>query len=356
MNQSIAIIGTVGVPANYGGFETLAENIIEDKINSYTVYCSSYAYKEKHKFYKNASIVYIPFKANGVQSIIYDAFSMFHAILSGHKKILLLGTSGAWGLKLIKFIRKDIKVFTNVDGLEWKRDKWSPWAKKILKSFEKICAKNSDVIICDNIEIEKYILEEYKINGKFIAYGGEHAIFNSSEKSDSQKNLQHSNYYLSVCRIEPENNIHLILESFSKTNQKIIFIGNWNNSQYGLNLKEKYRQIKNIIIKDPIYDKETLFFYRKECRAYVHGHSAGGTNPSLVEMMHFGKPIFLFDCSYNRATMQNTGFYFKDCQSLIKAINSDLYKSIDSKEIKNIAEQKYNWEHIRNQYSTLFNA
>lgn len=354
MNNAIAIIGTVGVPANYGGFETLVENIIEDSENEYTVYCSKLAYRTKIKRYKNANLVYIPLKANGVQSIIYDAFSIFHAIWTGHKRILLLGTSGALALKISKLISSDICFFTNIDGLEWKREKWSSFAKTTLKFFEKICVNNSKYVICDNKEINSYVYREYGVHGRLIAYGGEHALKKTNDSNNTEANFSIQDYYLSICRIEPENNIHLILESFSKTSENLLFIGNWDRSAYGQALKTKFSSFNNIILLNPIYEINALFRIRNNCKAYVHGHSAGGTNPSLVEMMHFSKPIIAFDCNYNRSTLNNQGLFFKNEVVLNEYIDNKKYLEIDTKKIKEIAQEHYTWDIIRDKYRFIF--
>lgn len=348
MIPKIAIIGTVGIPANYGGFETLVENLIEGDVKyNYTVYCSIYSYKERQKTYKHAKLIYLPFKANGAQSIIYDALSIFHAIFKGHKTLLVLGSSGAFAIRLVKLLRKDIKIITNIDGVEWKRKKWAPFTRVMLKFFESICVKNSDTVICDNFEIKKYVLEEYSVIGEMIPYGGDHAFVERAK-------YQSEDYYLSICRIEPENNIHIILNSFSRSQEKLKIIGNWKSSEYGLKLREEFSNISNIELIDPIYDLNALFEFRMKCKAYVHGHSAGGTNPSLVEMMHFQKPIILFDCSYNRSTIENQGLYFKNSEQLLGLIKTDSFFLINTLKIKEIANDKYSWKKIREQYQDIF--
>lgn len=348
MISKIAIIGTVGVPANYGGFETLAEHLIEDNIYSYTVYCSGQSYKKRKFSYKNAKLVYLPFKANGLQSIIYDAISIFHAILTDHKTLLVLGTSGAIAIKIVKLITKDTKIITNIDGIEWQREKWNPSIRKLLKLFESICIKNSDTVICDNLEIQKYVLDRYSILGEMIPYGGDHALV-------EDKIIEHSdNYHLTICRIEPENNIHTILNAFSQSKENIKIVGNWSFSKYGKNLRQKFSHFSNIDLIDPIYDLHKLFELRSKCKAYVHGHSAGGTNPSLIEMMHFNKPIILFDCSYNRSTIENQGFYFKNSEELLEILESDSSKKINVLKINEIANTRYTWAKIREQYIKLF--
>jgi hypothetical protein len=204
-SKKIAVIGTVGVPACYGGFETLVENLLaeheEDK--NITVYCSSKSYIEKPLKYKNAKLHYVPLNANGAQSIPYDIWSLCHAVWKGSDNILLLGVSGAICLPFIRLFSK-VRIVTNIDGLEWKRAKWSGLVKRFLKFSEKLAVKYSDVVVADNAAIADYVRNEYKIESEVIAYGGDHAVVNDLQPHDE-------NYALALCRIEPENNVELIL-------------------------------------------------------------------------------------------------------------------------------------------------
>ncbi|MEM5529413.1 DUF1972 domain-containing protein [Gammaproteobacteria bacterium AS21] len=343
----VAIIGTVGVPACYGGFETLVENLLDEKITerNITVYCSSKAYSEKPDVYKNAILKYIPLNANGAQSIPYDIWSICHAVYKRSDSILLLGVSGAICLPFVRLISR-AKIVTNIDGLEWRRHKWGSLVKKFLKFSEKIAVKYSDAVVADNQAIADYVKSEYDVTSEVIAYGGDHAVIDDLRIDDK-------GYSLALCRIEPENNVELILEAFSKTNKQLQFIGNWDKSEFGRVMKNKYKQFNNINIVDPIYDIETLFNIRQSCSFYVHGHSAGGTNPSLVEMMHFKKNIFAFDCNYNRASTEDQAAFFTSVDELVELIDNSesVANGINMQEI---AERRYTWEIVKKQYFSLF--
>jgi len=345
---SIAIIGTVGVPACYGGFETLVENLLDEDQTDHkiTVYCSGKAYNNKITQYKNAQLHYIPLNANGAQSIIYDIWSLIHTVFKGTDNILLLGVSGAICLPFIRLFSK-ARIVTNIDGIEWRRDKWNTLIKKFLKFSEKIAVNFSDVVIADNQAIADYVVQEYGVQAEVIAYGGDHAVV-------EKLNLADHDYALALCRIEPENNVEMILDSFSQTNKKLKFIGNWDNSDFGRSMKAKYQQFDNIEIVAPIYDLRVLFNIRQQCSFYVHGHSAGGTNPSLVEMMHFNKSIIAFDCNYNRASTENNACYFANTNELIEQINT--VNTVNNAEyMLEIAQRRYTWRKIKQQYFDLFN-
>jgi len=343
--MKVSIIGTVGVPACYGGFETLVDNLLEGCNEDITVYCSSKSYTKKIKTYKNANLYYIPLNANGPQSIPYDIWSLCHSLYKGTDNILLLGVSGAICLPFIRLFSK-VRIVTNIDGLEWKRAKWAGLIKKFLKYSEKLAVKYSDVVVADNKAIADYVKIEYDVESDVIAYGGDHAVINDLDSSDE-------GYALALCRIEPENNVELILEAFSKTDKKIKFIGNWDKSDFGQTMKDKFQQFDNINIIDPIYDIKTLFDIRQKCSFYVHGHSAGGTNPSLVEMMHFKKNIVAFDCNYNRASTENKAEFFIDNDKLVELIRGS--ENIDNgASMQEIAERRYTWEIVKEQYFSLF--
>ena len=348
--MSVGIVGTVGVPSSYGGFETLVEHLIKKDHVKFTVYCSGKHFKKKLKSYKGAKLVYIPLKANGVSSIFYDIFSMLHACFCGNKNLLILGVSGAIFIPVIRLIFPKIRVITNIDGIEWKRDKWNFFIKGFIRFSEFLAIKFSNIVIADNKAIADYVKNSFGKQCETIAYGGDHVLVKSNNKNHNKPNL--GSYVLGLCRIEPENNVHLILETFKNINKKLVFIGNWDSSKYGLNLKETFSSYENISLLDPIYDLETLFMHRSNCEFYVHGHSAGGTNPALVEMMHFGMPIVAYDCIFNRETLHHEGMYFKNENDLKKIFSSD--NSHNPDKILQIARTKYNWKIIREQYFTLF--
>lgn len=357
--MKIAIIGTVGVPAKYGGFETLVENIIGKNSSpeiEYIVFCSRKSYKERKKEYKGAFLKYIPFKANGVQSVIYDICSLVQASFCSDE-ILILGVSGCCFLPLFRLFYKK-KIIINIDGLEHRREKWGPVAKRFLKKSEVIAVKYADIIVADNKGIQDYVKNEYKINSKLIAYGGDHVIYNiPKEKECEVLNLLQVNYSysFSVCRIEPENNVLMILKAFEKAKKKLLFVGNWNKGKYGRLLYEKYKSSNYIKLLNPIYDLDVLNILRSNCEYYIHGHSAGGTNPSLVEAMFFKKTIFAFDVIYNKETTENKAIYFANDEMLAKLLSMPKKEyELVGETLYEIANRKYRWEYIVKLYESLY--
>lgn len=352
------IVGVVGVPSSYGGFETLVENLVVRKNDSninYTVFCSKYAYKKCMKSYYDARLVYIPLKANGFQSIFYDILSMIKSIKNSDV-VLILGVSGCIFLPIFKLFSR-AKIIVNIDGLEHKRGKWNVFIKKYLKYSERLALKFSNIVIADNKAIAEYVYSEYKVKAEVIAYGGDHVEKIPLSKTVEEKFGVSSKYAFKVCRIEPENNIEMILEAFSIAKSlSLVVVGNWNSSDYGIKLRTKYSTSEFITMLDPIYESKTLNQLRSNCLVYVHGHSAGGTNPSLVEAMNLRLPIFCYDVVYNKETTKYSALYFKSSDELV-----DLLKSIDSFELdkfagcmEEIGKREYSWAKIVSSYEALY--
>lgn len=357
--SKIAIIGTVGLPANYGGFETLTESLVTylgDELDM-TVYCSGKTYKksERKTKYKNANLKYLPFNANGVQSIIYDTISILHALFYADV-LLILGVAGAWILPFVKIFTNK-KVITSIDGIEWKRDKWNLFTKMYLFWAEKIAVKYSDIDISDNKSIQNYTAMRYGSLSRIIAYGADHTMQVKATKQDQKDfTFLKAPYAFKVCRIEPENNVHHILEAFSQLPKyPIVMISNWKNSEYGIKLKKKYQEFSNIILLDSIYNQRTLDLIRGNATLYIHGHTAGGTNPSLVEAMYLGLPIMSYNVSYNKTTTEDKALYFKNVEELKTLITNTSMKTLkeQGKTMMSIAKRRYTWPFITTKYKGL---
>lgn len=355
--KKIAIIGTVGLPANYGGFETLTEYLINHLANELdiTVFCSSKSYEQQQKTYKGAKLKYVPLNANGVQSIPYDIWSMLKALFIADT-FLILGVSGCVFLPFIKlFTNKQLVV--NIDGLEWKRAKWNRFAKRFLKFSEKIAVKNAHEVIADNKAIQDYVFKEYGKKANCIAYGGDHCIPAAITKEVLDEfPFLNEPYAFKVCRIEPENNIELILAAFSQLELPLVLIGNWSHSDFSISMRNTYGTYKNIHLLDPIYNQEKLNRIRSNAYVYVHGHSAGGTNPSLVEAMYLQLPILAYDVDYNKETTQYKAEYFSTTENLIQILKtiSSAQLEQNATQMKNIALKKYTWKLISKKYAELF--
>jgi glycosyltransferase involved in cell wall biosynthesis len=355
----IAIIGTNGLPGRYGGWDQLLNHLtynLKDKF-LFVVYTSSYNAIDGQKSFNQAELRIIPLKANGIQSIPYDIFSMIDAIFKRCDILLILGTSGCIFLPIVKLFKKEIIL--NPDGAEWKRGKWGSLAKWFLFQSEKFGIKFADIIISDNKIIQKYILKCYNVNSELIEYGGDNArrvdMHSETEKKYGIKSKQ---YAFKVCRIVPENNIDLILEAFAGRELKLILIGNWTFSQYGKEIRVKFQHYSNLLLLDPIYEQSKLDELRGNCALYIHGHSVGGTNPSLVEAMSLGLCCIVFNVDYNLETTENLALYFSSKEELEKILNDYQEKKIDTEKYSQnmlaIAKRRYLWSMITDKYANTF--
>lgn len=358
-NKRIAIIGTVGLPAKYGGFETLADHLVSNLSDQYdfTVYCSKKKYKNEEtlRSYKGAKLHYIPLEANGIQSIPYDSFSILHSLFN-NDVLLILGVAGAWLIPFVRFFTNK-KIIISIDGIEWKRDKWSLLAKLYLWWSEQIAVRFSHIDISDNESIQDYTALRYKTLSRVIEYGADHTMKVSPTTDDFEKyRFLKTNYAVKVCRIEPENNVHLVLEAFKiKKGMPLVFVGNWNNSDYGQKLKEKYKDEANIHLYDPIYDQREIDLIRGNASLYIHGHSAGGTNPSLVEAMYLKLPVFAFKVSYNITTTEGKAVYFSSVEDLVEELGATSESQLANiaNEMSLIAKRRYTWKVISRLYELL---
>lgn len=355
--KRIAVIGTQGVPARYGGFESLVENLIGDTIGDtvrYTVYCSGRDMDRSLKTHKGAELKYVPLKANGAQSVAYDIISMIRAI-SGYDILLVLGVSGCLFLPILKLISRS-KIIVNVDGIEHKRNKWGRVARWVLKTSEKFAVRYADEVIADNKGVADYVMSVYNRKVNMIAYGGDHVVRSVTRQIERQilekYGLVDRRYAVSVCRIEPENNCDMILEACAKAGQPIVMVGNWNRSVWARELKQRYADNRDIITLNSVYDLDELYVLRKNAVCYCHGHSVGGTNPSLVEAMYFAIPIFAYDCVFNKETTAYRANYFKSAEELSALLLK--VGEMSGEEMVDMAYKNYTWKGIIAAYANLY--
>lgn len=358
--MKVAIVGTRGIPNNYGGFETLVEYLVEYLSNDLdiTVYCSSWDMKSKLKHFNGARLRYIPVSSHGAFGIFYDSLSLLDAVRR-NDKVLLLGFGGGFMMPFLKAYKK--KIIVNIGGLDWKRNKWSSRAQKIIKKAEGQLIKNCGEIISDNRGIQNYILAEYGRTSNLIAYGGDQALRQTiTGLASKEYTFLSKPYAFVVARIQKDNNIEMMLEAFQKQEQlPLVVVGNWYSSKYGKYIKLRYAKVKNLILLDAIYDRQKLDILRSNCTLYIHGHSAGGTNPSLVEAMYLGLPIIAFASGYNEFTTEGKAIYFKNASELSDIIKN--YKSIDlhllGSKMEGLAEELYRWQTVSDRYKeVLFNS
>jgi len=360
--MKIAILGTRGIPNNYGGFEQFAEYLsagLVKKGHDVTVYNPHY-----HTYtipeYNGVRIIkkYNPEKFLGsAANYLYDYLCLKDALNQGFDIILECGYTSAPVSYYMCRINKSV-IITNMDGMEWKRKKWSYFPRLLIKRAEQLAVKRSHHLVVDNIIIQKYYKKKYKKDISCIPYGAD--IFNDpDEKKIKKYGLEPGNYFLTVARIVPENNIEMILQGYidSGSEKKLLIIGN-PGDKYGSFLAKKYSRHKNIIFYGDLYYQEDLDNLRYFSSLYFHGHSVGGTNPSLLESMATGCLVCAHDNIYNHSVIEDNALYFKsrhDVSDLIK--NADQYISDKDIFVKNNhakIQEIYSWDKVVGEYEEFF--
>lgn len=358
MNKiKLAIVGAHGLPAKYGGYCTLAEYLAEYQPKDFdvTVYCCKPEYDNYPDTYKGVHLEWIDHPAKGLQAFRYHAHGIKHAIKAGADCLLLCGPNGSLSLLFYPIYRD--KFFINLGGVEWKRDKYNIILRNIMRLLMKLGVQNSGYLIADNIGMQKFYKEEYNRDSTMIAYGGDQAqkeaiTLNIAAKYPFLK----EKYAVAVARIQSDNNTELLLEAFKEARMPLVYIGNWNVNKWAKETRRKYSQYSNLILLDAIYEIHELNQIRSNCFLYIHGHSAGGTNPSLVEAMHLEIPLACYDNDFNNNTTFNKALYFKNINELKKIITETSEGELRkvAKEMKYLASKFYKWEIIAAQYYNLF--
>lgn len=358
----LSIVGTVGLPASYGGFETLAEQLVCHLSGTHRilVFCSGKRYppgKARPTKYGGADLDYVNLDANGWQSIPYDAISLWRGARRS-RSLLVLGVSGGLMLPVIRLFWPRLHLVTNVDGIEWKREKWGRAARVFLRISEWAAVHFSHEVVADNQGICDHINQHYGRPSHLIAYGGDNASLSQTEQGSEliDTGFEPHSYYFCVCRIEPENNLTAILEAFAQTpSERLVLVGNWNSSIFARDLNHRFSGLPNIDMKDPIYDQARLWRLRTNAKAYVHGHSAGGTNPSLVEAMYANMAVLAFDVIYNRHTTENHAHYWRSTEALATCLNNITDDALQRNAVKMgaVAQKNYTWSAIAKKYQAI---
>ncbi len=357
MKLKIGIIGCRGIPNFYGGFEKLAESLsvaLVNKGHEVTVYNShNHPYQKKDFYGVHVQHCYDPeFLLGTAGQFVYDFNCIHHAHKQNYDVILFLGytSSSVWG----KYFPKKPVIISNMDGLEWKRAKYNAFTKQFLKRAEKWAVQCSDFYIADSIVIQNYLQKKYGIKCKYIPYGSE--IGNVNDKALlSPYHVSTQQYYLLMARLEPENNVETILDGFyrSSSDKKFIVVGSTHHS-FGQKMVNKFKEDKRILFAGPVYDKAITHSLKYFSHVYFHGHSVGGTNPSLLEAMGSGALIAAHENEFNHAVLQKDAYYFETTKDVEQIIDSVKRNEKEEQMVQNNflkIESQYNWPSITEQYN-----
>lgn len=359
--MKIAILGTRGIPNNYGGFEQFAEHLSVGLVKSgydVTVYSVNTHIYSKDKF-KGVTIIkkWCPEGIIGSAAhFIYDFICLRDALKKNFDVIFEFGYQSVSISYMLLTIRDSI-IITNMDGLEWQRAKWSFFVKKITKWFERVAVEKSPFLISDNKGIQDYLKKEYNVESRMIPYPADEVL---PDPSFIEKyNISKFSYFLIIARLEPENNIEVILDGYlkSKTLLPFIVIGN-TQTQYGKLLKEKYKK-NSVIFLGSIFNKEHLDSFRGFSKCYFHGHSVGGTNPALLEAMAAKSFICAHDNVFNRDVLEENAIFFTNDMEIAEILLNFNNLALKKKEMIDNNSAKisniYSHKNIIKQYIDLIN-
>ena len=357
--MKIAILGTRGIPNHYSGFEQFAEFFsvfLAEKGHDVYVYNShNHLYQEKK--FKGVNIIHQhdpEYKLGTFGQFIYD----YNCIMDSRKRdfdiILQLGytSNSIWFFLLPK---KPI-IITNMDGLEWKRSKYSKLVQQFLKLAERLAVISSDYLVSDSLGIKAFLIDKYNKESTYIAYGA-HPFLNPDETVISNYDLNKNNYNMIMARFEPENNIETILDGIILAgNQTTVLVVGNHNTKYGNYLKDKFNSYNFIRFIGAEFDINKLNNLRYFSNFYFHGHSVGGTNPSLLEAMASRAFIIAHNNHFNKAILKENGYYFSNPTD-VKNILDTIKKNDNLQLVQNnfdAIENEFNWYKINGEYLQLF--
>ena len=381
--KNIIIIGSRGYESEYGGWETFVTNLINNYNDDDTrFYVPELTHKRESQVeIRNGVIckkIYVPRQGFVTMfTFVIKAVAYYMKYIRKEKLdnviMYILGCRVGPIFSIIhkKLNKMGVKIIINPDGLEWKREKWAWWIKQCFKISERTMIKSSNYVVCDSKAIEDYVKEKYKKYDKptsFIAYG---AYLNDIKDIDKKTkvfmdkyNIKPRDYYLIVGRFVPENNYELIIKEFMNTNtsKDLVIVSNVEKNKFYKKLKEKtnFDKDKRIKFVGSVYDDDILRRIRKNAKAYIHGHSAGGTNPSLLEALSITDVNILYNAVYNEEVGKDAVLYFSNEKNSLKEQieKVEKFKSKENNMYGELAKKRitdeYTWEIIVKKYKKLF--
>jgi glycosyltransferase involved in cell wall biosynthesis len=356
----IAMIGTRGVPAAYGGFETAVEEIgsrLAKAGHEVTVYCRRNG-SERPRSYAGMRLVYLPaIRSKAIETLSHTALSTLDAMFRRrYDAAFVFNAANAPFVPMLH--ARGIPVALHVDGLEWKRGKWGRWGRRYYRFAEQLAVRSSDALIADARGIADYYDHEFGVPTELLTYGTK-VLTSVGHDALSAIDLQPGAYHLVVARFEPENHVDVIVEGYTRSAAKLplVVVG---SAPYAAAYTDK---IAAVAAKDPrirllggVWDQKLLDqLYANAC-SYLHGHSVGGTNPSLLRSMGAGTAVLAWDVVFNREVLGSDGRFFSDDSTagrLIEDIEQGDQADVLGKRLQERAALTYNWDAVAEGYGHL---
>jgi glycosyltransferase involved in cell wall biosynthesis len=359
----IAMIGTRGVPAAYGGFETAVEEIgrrLVDRGHAVTVYCRPPA--RGHRFtpaeHLGMRLVHLPaVRLKACETLSHTALSVGHA--TTHRRPDVAFVFNAANAPFVPLLRqRGIPTTVHVDGLEWKRDKWGGTARRYYRWAEQLAVKSADALIADAQGIVNYYRDEFAIPTELISYGTR-VLHDPPSTRLAELGLTPNGFHLAVARFEPENHVDVIIEGFLRSSSRLPLVVVGSAPYSGLHGRRiaALAADPRVRLLGGLWDQEQLDQLYAHSVSYLHGHSVGGTNPSLLRAMGARTAAIAWDVVFNREVLGVYGAYFRDSATLASLIEDAEFNPHHTTEVGVALQRRagalYNWGHVTDGYEDL---
>ena len=355
----IALVGTRGVPARYGGFETCVEEVgsrLVDRGHEVVVYCRRLDGQETElPSFKGMSLVHLPaLKKRSLETLSHTALSVQHLIRHRTDSAIVFNSANSPFLPVLRAAR--IPVATHVDGLEWKREKWGTIGRRYYQLAERLAVRWSDALIADAVGIQDYYFERFHKPTDLITYG---APILDSAGSDrlAELGLTADGYHLLVARFEPENHVEMIVEGYaaSAASKPLIVVG---SAPYADAYTQRVRAASDDRVRflGGVWDQELLDQLYANAFTYLHGHSVGGTNPSLLRALGASAATIAFDVVFNREVLGEAGRYFSTAADVSEQVERSEIEPAETRMLGSLARLRadsYDWEQVTDRYERL---
>ncbi|GAB79031.1 Glycosyltransferase involved in cell wall bisynthesis [Austwickia chelonae] len=353
----IAMVGTRGVPARYGGFETCVEEVGRRLVaagHEVIVYCRGE--ERGPDEYLGMRLVWLPaLPKRSLETLSHTALSVARLVALDEPDVALV--FNAANAPLLPFLRaRGIPVATHVDGLEWKRAKWGPAGQRYYRMAEALAVRWSDALIADAIGIQDYYEDEFSVPTELISYGAPH-VERTAHPGLAELGLTVDGYHLVVARMEPENNVSMIVEGYTRSSAELplVVVG---SAPYADAYIAHVKSLADSRVRflGGVWDQELLDQLYANALVYWHGHSVGGTNPSLLRAIGAGAPVNAVDVSFNREVVLGAGRYFADPQDVARLVveaESDLAATRLRGQGSRLRAADYDWDDVATRYGEL---
>ncbi len=358
----IAMIGTRGVPAAYGGFETAVEEIgsrLAARGHEVTVYCRRAADASRRE-YAGMHLVHLPaLKLKTAETLSHTAFSVAHAIAQRPRPDVAFVFNAANAPFVTLLRARGIPAAVHVDGLEWQREKWGGAGRAYYRWAEQSAVRNADALIADARGIADHFASSYGAPTRLISYGAPVQLNPPSDRL-SELGLSWKGFHLVVARFEPENHVDMMVAGYARSNAELplVVVGSAPYAaEYTRRVQSSAGHDDRVRLLGGVYDQDLLDQLYAGALCYLHGHSVGGTNPSLLRAMGAGSAVIAWDVSFNREVAGERGRYFDDDSSLAALLEaaemSPLEAQRDGVALREIVRTSYRWDDVAVAYEAL---